>query len=255
MNPEEIRLKIAEERLKPYKNEPAHGYEDRQTPTAGYQLPLDTSQAPSHDDQAPSHTAQPAYKNPQAAHNASENNNPQVIFAWKAPLRAYKKQTAGVMRFYVALALLLSLIVFFLGEKILVLPIWATLFLVYMMTTTPPPIIDNKITKFGIITAGTSFRWENLSHFYFIKRFDYQQVIIVSQPPYYLRIYLVIKNEDKNDVLNLLSEHLIYQETPVKMFADRLTEWLTKLMPDTDYVAAEPKTPQNAPSEPVVQPL
>src|SRR3989344_3535471 len=76
--------------------------------------------------------------------------NPQTIFSWIAPLRAYKRKPAGVLRFYIAIAFLLSLIVFFFGDKILILPIWATVFLVYVLTITSPPIVENKITKFGI---------------------------------------------------------------------------------------------------------
>jgi hypothetical protein len=55
-------------------------------------------------------------------------DNPQVIFSWKAPLRPYKKRGKMVLRFYLALSLILSLIVFFFGDKILLIPIWAVVF-------------------------------------------------------------------------------------------------------------------------------
>jgi hypothetical protein len=182
--------------------------------------------------------------------------NPQIVFSWKAPARAYKVKSQGVMRFYFALGLLLCLIAFFLGEKILVLPIGAVLFLVYVLTITPPPIIENKITKFGIETSGNTYRWEYLSHFYFSRRFDYEQIVVVSHAPYSQHIYLVIKEpHEKEQVLKLLSEHIIYIEEPHKSFADRLTDLLMKLMPSEDYVVAEPKVQQSAPSEPVVQSL
>jgi hypothetical protein len=159
--------------------------------------------------------------------------NPQVVYFWKAPLRAYKKRPTGVLRFYIAVSLLLSLIVFFLGDKILVLPIWAIMFLFYVLTITPPPEVENKITKFGIETSGNTFRWDFLSHFYFIKKFDYYVLVIVSIAPYYYHLYLVLKDEEiRHDLVKILSEHLIYQEQPQKTFIDKLTEWLTKLMPD-----------------------
>src|SRR3990167_6232298 len=82
------------------------------------------------------------------------NINPQVLFSWKAPLRAYKKRSKNVLKFYLAVALLLTAIIFFLGDRILIIPIWSILFLFYVLTITPPPIVDNKITKFGIETAG-----------------------------------------------------------------------------------------------------
>jgi hypothetical protein len=165
--------------------------------------------------------------------NVIKITNPQVTYSWRAPLRAYKQRPAGVLRFYIAVSLLLSLIVFFFGDKILVLPIWAVMFLFYVLTITPPPEIDNKITKFGIETAGNTFRWDFLSHFYFIKKFDYHVLVIVSVAPFYYHLYLVVKDEQTlHDLIKVLSEHLIFQEHPQKTFIDKLTEWLTKLMPD-----------------------
>src|SRR3989338_7186383 len=40
--------------------------------------------------------------------------NPQVVYSWKAPLRAYKKRSKYILRFYIAVALLLSIIIIFL---------------------------------------------------------------------------------------------------------------------------------------------
>lgn len=164
-----------------------------------------------------------------------QDKNPQVVFSWKAPLRAYKRKSAGVLRFYIAVALLLSLIAFFFGERILILPIWATIFLVYVLTITPPPRVVNKITKFGVETAGNTYRWDFLSHFYFIKKFNYHVLVLVSVPPYLAHMYLVIEDkETKIKLTKLLSNYLIFQEKPQRSFTDRAADWLTKLMPDED---------------------
>jgi len=181
--------------------------------------------------------------------------NPQTIYSWKAPLRAYKRKPAGVLRFYAALALLLTLIVFFFGDKILILPIWATVFLVYVLTITPPPIVENKVTKFGIETIGNAYKWDQLSHFYFIKKFEYHVLTVVSIPPQNTHIYLVItKEEEKEKILHLLSEHLVFLEEPSKTLTDKMAEWLTQLMPDYEESSSKPEeaplSPQtHAPSE------
>ena len=161
------------------------------------------------------------------------NHNPQLLYSWHAPVRAYKKTTTGILRFYIALSLLLSLIVFFFGEKILILPIWAVMFLYYVFTITPPHEIENRITKFGIETAGNTYRFDGLSHFYFIKKFDYDILVVVAQPPISTRLYLVVENaEDKNHLVKILSENLVYQENPNKNVTDKMSEWLTRLMPE-----------------------
>ncbi len=162
-------------------------------------------------------------------------NNPQVLFDWKAPLRPYKKRSAIIVRFYVAVALLLSAIMFFFGDKILLIPIWSLVFLFYVLTITPPPEVENKITAFGIEAAGVTLRWESLSHFYFGKRFGFNTLTVVSRAPYFYHAYMVIpKDEDKQIVLTILSAHIMYQEKPQKTLTDKLLDALSAIIPDDE---------------------
>lgn len=161
------------------------------------------------------------------------DHNPQVIFSWRAPLRPYKKRQAIILRFYVAVAFLLSAIMFFFGDKILLIPIWALVFLFYVLTITPPPEVENKITTFGIDAAGVTLRWELLSHFYFGKRFGFNTLTIVSQAPYFYHAYLVVPTEDmKKKLIQILSQHLLFQEKPSKTLTDRMLDLLSKIIPD-----------------------
>ncbi|KKQ01526.1 MAG: hypothetical protein US11_C0007G0019 [Candidatus Roizmanbacteria bacterium GW2011_GWA2_36_23] len=162
-------------------------------------------------------------------------DNPQVVYAWKAPLRPYKKRSKLIFRFYLALALLLSLIVFFLGDRILLIPVWSLLFLFYTLTITPPPVTEHKINRFGMETLGTTLRWEALSHFYFSKRFGFDTLTVVSRAPFFYHLYLVVPDDQiKKDLIQILSEHLVFQEKPQKTFTDRLVDWLSALVPDEE---------------------
>lgn len=168
------------------------------------------------------------------------NENPQVVFSWKAPLRPYKKRSAIILRFYLAVAFLLSLIMFFFGDKILLIPIWALVFIFYVLTITPPPDVENKVTTFGIDAAGVTLRWEVLSHFYFGKRFGFYTLTIVSQSPYFYHAYLVVPTEEmKKKLITILSAHLLYQETPQKTITDKMLDWVSLLIPDEEEVSIE----------------
>lgn len=176
-----------------------------------------------------------------------EIENPQVVFSWKAPLRPYKKRSSVILRFYLAVALLLSLIIFFFGDIILLIPIVSLLFLFYVLTVTPPPEVENKITKFGIEAAGVTLRWDALSHFYFKKRFGYTLLTVVSRAPYFYHAYMVIPAEEmKVALVHILSEHLVYQERPERAFTDRVIDWLSALIPDEEDLPAATSKPQAA---------
>lgn len=176
-----------------------------------------------------------------------DTEHPQLVFSWKAPLRAYKRRSDGILRFYLALALLLSLIVFFFGDRVLLVPILTLLFLFYALTITPPPEVDNIITTFGIETAGISLRWEFLSHFYYTKKFHFHVLTLVSNAPYFYHAYLIVPDEaTKLKVTDLLSKHLMYVEKPQRSFTDKMVDWLSNLIPDED----ERQTPVTAPLSP-----
>lgn len=175
----------------------------------------------------------------------NETGNPQVIFSWTAPIRPYKKRSSTVLRFYLALTLLLSLIIYFFQDRVLLVPVWALMFLFYILTITPPLDVENKITKFGVETAQTSARWEYLASFYFTKRFDFYILTLVGNPPYYFYLYMVVPSlELKNKLTNILSEHLVYLEYPKKGFTEKAIDFMSSLIPDDPPSASESRNSQ-----------
>jgi len=89
------------------------------------------------------------------------------------------------------------------------LVIGTLLFIFYVFTVTPPTEITNKITKFGVETAGINLRYADLDHYFFMKRFHYEILTLVTHPPYEYHAYLVIPNEEvKTRVKELLSKRI-----------------------------------------------
>jgi hypothetical protein len=181
--------------------------------------------------------------------------NPQLLLSWKAPLRAYKRRSNSILRFYIALALLLSLIVFFFGDKVLLVPILSLLFLFYVLTITPPPEIDNLITTFGIETAGITLRWEFLSHFYYSKKFHFDVLTLVSNAPYYYHAYIIVPDEKiKKQVNAILSKHVMFVEKPQRNFTDKVIDWLSNLMPEDEDQALDYPSSHQTPMETSLSP-
>lgn len=157
----------------------------------------------------------------------------QTLMVWKAPLRPYKKRSTILLRFFLAVALLVSAIVFFFGDLVTIVPIWALLFLFYIFAITPPPIVDNRITVFGVETAGVMLRWDTLSHYYFDERLGYQVLVLVTHGPYYAHSYLVLPdNETKVSVNNVLNQHLMLMTNPPKTLTDKIIKFLSDLVPE-----------------------
>ncbi|MBP9691102.1 hypothetical protein KBD81_03425, partial [Candidatus Woesebacteria bacterium] len=161
----------------------------------------------------------------------------QTVFVWKAPLRPYKKRSTILLRFFLAVALLVSAVVFFFGDLVTILPIWALLFLFYIFAITPPPIVDNRITVFGVETAGVMLRWDVLSHYYFDERLGYQVLVLVTHGPYYAHSYLVLPDaETKSTVNAILNQHLMLMTNPPKTVTDKIIRFFSALIPEETVV-------------------
>lgn len=175
-------------------------------------------------------------------------HNPQVVFAWVAPLRPYIKRSKTIVRFYLALTFLLSLIIVFFGDLILLIPLLTLLFIFYVFTVTPPTDVTNKITQFGVETAGVTIRWEELDHFYFTERLGYEMLTLVTHPPVLHHIYLVIPDEIlKKRAIDELSKHIVFRPDARKTVTDRLINWFLRLVPEEEIGKKKqsPYTPVN----------
>ncbi len=160
------------------------------------------------------------------------SSNPQEVFTWNAPIRAYKRKSAGMLRFYIALALLLSVLMALFREFVLIFPIWAVMFLVYVLTITQPHETQHHLTKYGLIANGQPMTWDELYAFYFQKRFDYFMLVLLPKSPFALPVYMVVDTQKTKDYLmNHMIDHIIYIENPPKTVSDTLAEWLGSLMP------------------------
>lgn len=166
-----------------------------------------------------------------------DDSHDQILYQWKAPLRPFKKRTVALMRFFVALALLLSAFIFFFGDLVTLLPLWAMLFLFYVFAITPPPIVESRLTRFGVESAGVFIRWEMLSHYYFVERFGYTVLTLVTHGPYYAHTYLVLPDlTTQKQAAAILSKHLMYLSKPPRTLTDKLISLLSHLIPEDGVV-------------------
>ncbi len=178
-------------------------------------------------------------------HEIEDKVNPQTILMWRSPLRAFVHRTSDITRFYIIIALLLSIIVALFSDFILLLPIWVMVFVGYVFTVSEPPEVTHKITEFGLETAGATVLWADLSHFYFIERYHYQVLVVVSVPPYNSHIFIVVPEEMKQQITNTLVKHIIYFDHAPRTLIDKMIDAFMKLVPQEDVHPHHPTHPKN----------
>ncbi len=153
----------------------------------------------------------------------------EVLLSWISPSRLFKKRDPEYFRNIGAIVLLLFVILIFAREFLLIAAVLSIVFFVYVLSTVPPEEVLHKITNLGIDSANHFYRWEQLADFWFEEQWG--QNLLVIRPLFGTRTIILLGNQDRNKVRELVAKYIPYLEKPEKTWVDNAASWLTKKVP------------------------
>lgn len=153
----------------------------------------------------------------------------KALFTWKAPSRPFKRRDRDFWMTVIAIASIFSLILFLAEGVMPVIMIISVIFLFYVLSTVEPEEIEYAITNKGVKIAGKRTDLEQLSRFWFTRRFN---DALVAFETFVLpgRLELVIDPKDKEKMRKVLSDYLPEEEAPPSRL-DRIANWFSKKLP------------------------
>ena len=154
---------------------------------------------------------------------------PEVYLSWSSPSRLFKRRDAEFYKTIGAIIFLLTIILVFASEFVLVLAMLSIVFLVYVLSTVPPENVNHRITNLGIESAGHYYRWEELSEFWFDNQWG--QALLMLKPLFGTRTVILLGEEKKDKVRELLAKHIPFREIPEKTWMDNASSWLSSKIP------------------------
>lgn len=151
----------------------------------------------------------------------------EILLEWQALARPFKKRDKEYFKTVAAFIFLITVILFFLREFLLIGAIFALLFVFYVLSTIPPEKVKHKITRHGLETGGRLYRFEELFDFWFEEKWGQEMVMIRSfRLPG--RLIALLGDVDKRELKKVLEERIPFREEPQKNWVDKAGEWLTK---------------------------
>lgn len=163
------------------------------------------------------------------AEENKEEKREEVYMEWASPSRLFKKRDREYFTNIGAIVFLLSVILVFAREFVLIAAVLSIVFLIYVLSTIPPEEVKHKITNLGIESAGTFYRWEQLFDFWFEEQWG--QTMLVLRPIMTPRATILLGSQDRNMVREYIAKHIPFRETPQKTWVDNAASWLTKKIP------------------------
>lgn len=160
----------------------------------------------------------------------SKKKEPEkVLFSWKAPARPFKRRNRQFWTTTIAIAAIFGLILFLIEGVMPVLVIISVVFLFYILSTVEPKEVEYKITNKGVVFADKKTEWDDLTRFWFTRRFN-NELLVFEMTRLPGRLELVINPADKSKIKEKASEYLEEEKAPPSNL-DRATNWLSKRFP------------------------
>lgn len=153
------------------------------------------------------------------------------MFSWRSPARVYKKRDREYFTTVAVIVLLLSVILLFAKEFLLIGVILSLAFVSYALASVPPPVVEHRVTNKGVRTGDKLYRWDVLGRFWFEKKWNQEVLVVESLVGFPAQLNLLLAGGvNKKEVAAYLSSHLI-KERPQQSFVEKSAKWLQKKVP------------------------
>jgi len=166
-------------------------------------------------------------------------NQPQpeyLLLEWFADSRLAMKRSREYYSSLAVIVLLLSLILFFANQVLLIFVLVSFLFVTYVLASVQPDTIHLALTSYGIQYRDRLYYWEELGRFWVTQRAGYAQVHIEAPAFMANQIILLPSNQQSpilvtvDDIVSILSRYIPYEE-PNPTQIDRWVQLLEEKFP------------------------
>ncbi len=152
----------------------------------------------------------------------------KTLISWKSPLRIFKKRDKKHFTNLILVVFIISLVLIFFKEFLLVGVILALVFVAYVNSSVEPPEFEHKITTQGLTSGGHTYLWDELKEFWLVKK-DGQTVLnIDTKVRFPGRLFIVLNEGNVEEVKQALSKYISFREQPKITWLDQLTDWFSQ---------------------------
>lgn len=159
----------------------------------------------------------------------SFNHEELILLEWDAFERPQKKWSKEFYSSVIVMAVLASIIFYFIEGLMPVLVIWALVFMLWAMGRTEPRIEKYALSTWGLKTRDRTYQYENMTSFWFETKWGGRLMRInFNHNPWH--IVIVMDKEKEDEIKKLMLENTPYQEPPVTV-VDKMVKWLGEKVP------------------------
>lgn len=163
---------------------------------------------------------------------------PEYLFVeWLADSRISQKRSKEYYSSLAVIVLLLSLILFFANQVLLIFVLVSFLFVTYVLASVKPETVRNALTTYGVRYRDRLFYWEQLGRFWISEHRGQVQLHIEAPAPMLSNQIILLPSNAASptpvtmeDMVSIIGRYLPYEEpTPTQI--DRWVNWIEEKFP------------------------
>lgn len=154
-----------------------------------------------------------------------------TLLKWQAPSRLFKRRDREYFTTIGVLVILLSVILVFAKEFLLVGVVMALAFVAYALASVPPEIVEHTISNKGMRTGGKLYEWEQFGRFWFEEKWKQRMVVVEHLNGFPGQLTLLLSDELTNDRIEDIIGRYLINEKPLPTVLDKAANWLQEKVP------------------------
>lgn len=154
----------------------------------------------------------------------------EVLFTWQAPARPFKNRNKEVFLTAGAIVVLVTIILFFIKEFLLIAVILSIYFVFWVLNNVAPEQAEHQITNRGIVTGDKNYPYDELQQFWMSEKWDFKILFVDTKKSFPGRLMMLFDSKDEAKIKNLLLKYLPLEEAE-KTWLDKTALWLQEKVP------------------------
>jgi hypothetical protein len=157
-------------------------------------------------------------------------NEEKLLLSWDAPSRPFKKRDREYYTTIAIIVFLLSLILFFAGQFLVIAVVLSLGFVSYVLASVPPDMIHVSITSFGIHLGDQMFYWQELGRFWFSTKYKADLMHVETARAFPAQLAILLGDKSPDEVKKVMLKYSVF-EKPRPTWLDNAAKWMQEKFP------------------------
>lgn len=156
------------------------------------------------------------------------------LLKWKSQERVYKKRGKDFFSTVIVIAVLVSIIMFFIEGVMPVVLIWAVVFVMWAINKTPPKESEHQMTSWGIRTGGNLYVYGNMVCYWFEEKWGTKVMYVLMERGFPKLLMILVNANDEEKIRKVMKQVGLPMQKLEPSRLDKMVKWLGEKVPLDD---------------------